>query len=84
MKFQKVRKKPVEVEAFQITENFLDNNAGDVKIGDRKMFVYINSVEIETLEGVMTGNLNDWIIKGINGEIYPCKPNIFEKTYDIL
>jgi hypothetical protein len=38
-------------------------------------------VSIETLEGTMKANKGDWIIKGVNGEIYPCKPDIFEKTY---
>lgn len=41
-------------------------------------------LEIETLEGVMKASVNDFIIKGINGEFYPCKPDIFHKTYDIL
>ena len=35
-----------------------------------------------TLEGRMHANYNDYLIKGINGEIYPCKPNIFERTYE--
>ncbi len=39
-------------------------------------------VKIETLEGTMIGNVGDWIITGVNGEIYPCKPDIFEKTYE--
>lgn len=38
-------------------------------------------LEIETLEGIMTASLGDFIMKGINGEFYPCKPDIFEKTY---
>jgi hypothetical protein len=37
---------------------------------------------IPTLEGVMVAKENDWIIKGVQGELYPCKPNIFEKTYE--
>lgn len=41
-------------------------------------------LNIETLEGVMKANIGDYIIKGVNGEIYPCKPDIFEKTYDIV
>ena len=39
-------------------------------------------LEITTLEGVMTASMGDWIIQGVNGEIYPCKPDIFEKTYE--
>lgn len=39
-------------------------------------------VDIPTLEGVMHASAGDWIITGINGEQYPCKPDIFEKTYE--
>ena len=45
---------------------------------------YIKSVilEINTLEGVMQASLGDYIIRGVNGEYYPCKPDIFDKTYE--
>lgn len=39
-------------------------------------------LDIETLEGTMHANVGDWIITGVNGEQYPCKPDIFEKTYE--
>lgn len=39
---------------------------------------------ISTLEGDMLCRKGDWVIKGVNGEFYPCKPDIFEKTYDIV
>lgn len=39
---------------------------------------------IDTLEGNMIANQGDWIIRGINGELYPCKPDIFERTYDAV
>jgi hypothetical protein len=39
---------------------------------------------VETLEGTMRGNAGDWLIKGVNGELYPSKPDIFAKTYDVL
>ena len=41
-------------------------------------------LQIPTLEGVMLARENDWIIQGVNGEFYPCKPDIFEKTYEIV
>lgn len=41
-------------------------------------------VEIKTLEGVMTGNNGDWLIKGVDGEFYPCKHEIFKKTYEAV
>lgn len=43
-----------------------------------------NGYKINTEEGVMTASSGDWIIRGVNGEFYPCKPDIFEKTYDSL
>lgn len=39
---------------------------------------------VKTLEGDMHANVGDYIIKGVNGELYPCKPDIFEKTYEIV
>lgn len=39
---------------------------------------------IATLEGVMQVKVGDWVIRGVNGEFYPCKPDIFEKTYDLV
>lgn len=39
-------------------------------------------LDIETLEGTMHANIGDWIITGVNGEQYPCKPDIFAKTYE--
>ena len=42
----------------------------------------VGTLVIHTLEGEMKASLGDWIIKGINGEYYPCKPDIFDKTYE--
>lgn len=39
---------------------------------------------IETLEGIHKANAGDWIITGVNGEKYPCKPDIFQKTYELV
>ena len=41
-----------------------------------------SDLSIPTLEGVMVAKVGDWIIKGVNGEFYPCKPDIFDKTYE--
>lgn len=40
--------------------------------------------KIHTIEGTMTANEGDWIIRGIKGELYPCKPDIFEATYEAI
>ena len=41
-------------------------------------------IVIDTLEGKMKASPGDWIVKGVNGEIYPVKPDIFEKTYELV
>lgn len=48
----------------------------------RSIRVDAGDLLIHTLEGVMRADKGDWIIKGVNGELYPCKPDIFEKTYE--
>lgn len=83
----KYRKKPVVVEARQITiENAKELAAW---CGGRCEYWMINPpkfgcIHINTLEGEMYAKPCDWIIKGIAGEFYPCKPDIFEKTYEIV
>ena len=75
-------KKPVEIDAVQWTgENLIEIlNFCD------KCFSYERNGEpvltISTLEGNMSASIGDFIIKGVQGEFYPCKPNIFEMTYD--
>lgn len=78
----KFRKKPVVIEAFQwinkpsFPDGFEDLHKKALIIKDEKL-------AIETLEGVITASNGDWIIKGVNGEFYPCKPDIFKKTYEL-
>jgi hypothetical protein len=76
------RKKPVVIEAMQLTSN----NMKDVLawITNESAYIDDNHLYIKTLEGTMKANMSDYIIKGINGEIYPCKPDIFLKTYDSI
>jgi hypothetical protein len=76
------RKKPVVIDAHQWDG---DRNALWRFIGhtpERPMMVNGDYVAIDTLEGTMRANLGDWIIKGVKGEFYPCKPDIFEQTYE--
>lgn len=79
-------KKPVAVEAFRLGRDeapdwFRQALAGmvprDCKV--RQAGVWI---EIDTLEGVMTARPGDWIIRGVKGEIYPCRHDIFLETYE--
>ena len=75
---KKYRKKPVVVEAIQWTG---DNTSEIMKwVGDRAYFR--DTLCIKTLEGDHRASVRDYIIKGIKGEFYPCKPDIFEKTYE--
>lgn len=83
----KFRKKPVVIEAIQYCwsgEKFAEEAQDEIAdfIG-KNITVCGEDIEIETLEGTMTARRNDWIIKGVNGEFYPCKPDIFAKTYDL-
>jgi len=88
----KFRKKPVVIEAMQVDVNnssALNCWSGGVVFAspvlepttDNPSGVY---VQIETLEGTMTADVGDWIIKGVAGEFYPCKPDIFEATYELV
>jgi hypothetical protein len=84
------RKKPVEIQAMRLTD--APGVADDVAAlcGGRAIReesprdytdVYI-AVDIPTLEGVMRASAGDYVIRGVQGEFYPCKPDIFRATYD--
>lgn len=79
----KFRKKPVVIEAFrfgidEIPEWFLDELAKGYVSVDKE----VTTCAMDTLEGVMTAREGDYIIQGVKGEVYPCKPDIFSKTYE--
>lgn len=78
---KKYRKKPVIIEAIQFTGK---NKKEIEKFVGKSFMEWINhpSVGIATLEGNLEAKPNDWIIKGVKGEFYPCKPDIFEQTYE--
>ena len=77
------RKKPVVVEAWQITDRtFNDLHPNSEHISGVIYVPLERHVIIPTLEGVMRGDVGDWIIRGVKGELYPCKPDIFEETYE--
>jgi hypothetical protein len=74
-------KNPVEIEAIQWTGkniNEIFQFTGSQEIGEDFLS---SELTIDTLEGKMTATKGDWIIKGVKGEFYPCKPDIFELTY---
>ena len=77
----KYRKKPVVIEAVQ----WKGDNLEEMKKFITEPFshnLYFDALEIPTLEGEMKAIVGDYIIKGVQGEFYPCKPNIFESTYE--
>jgi len=76
----KFRKKPVVIDAVQFTGNFDEIErfvGGDANFTNGELV-------IATLEGALHASRNDWIIKGVKGEFYPCKPDIFEATYEAV
>lgn len=86
----KVRKKPVEVEAVQLRWDNWSEMCKFIGVDQGENQPHGNQdgeaigLDIPTLEGVMHANENDYIIKGVQGEFYPCKPDIFEATYEII
>lgn len=86
MSVKKYVKKPIIIEAmvFEDTVDYLAELSEFM--GNKEVKVsYVESepkLLIETLEGTMSANEGDYIIKGISGEFYPCKPDIFHKTYE--
>lgn len=78
----KYRKKPVTIEAIKWTG---DNISEIIVFGGSRIIVRDNNVlVIPTLEGDHEAQIGDMIIKGIKGELYPCKPDIFDATYDAV
>jgi hypothetical protein len=87
----KYRKKPVVVEAFKLGTDYMPDWFAD-KVTDCTVTLHGTSsgfydghdvnADIKTPEGVMHANYGDFIIKGVNGECYPCKPDILAKTYE--
>ena len=82
----KYRKKPVVVNAWQFDGTMqsaesivtLDDSMEILSSVDGEVFIII-----DTLEGRMTGNPGDLIIRGVKGEFYPCKPDVFSETYEL-
>ena len=81
----KYRKRPVEIEAMQWTGDTHEMRQAvrewvDAAIDETAL----TGLAIETLEGWLNVSPGDWIIKGVKGEFYPCKPDVFDATYDAV
>lgn len=80
------RKKPYVIEAMQLNFN---NRDKIIEFGEGNITLiwrdgYLEGAYVNTLEGVIYATYGDYIIKGIDGEFYPCKPSVFEKTYELV
>lgn len=76
-------KKPVKIDTCQWT----GDNVEEIKKFVEPIAEYLEDEQvilIHTLEGDMKANVGDYIIKGVKGEFYPCKPDIFEETYNVV
>jgi hypothetical protein len=80
----KFRKKSIVIEAIQWTGENNQEILNFVKEPNGHYAVKINKMIIHTLERDHEADINDWIIKGVKGEFYPCKPDIFETTYEAV
>jgi len=85
------RKKPIVIEAVQVTKEMRNEHGPFPKWatphlegGQTQKIENSGWLQCKTLEGPLNVSDGDYLIRGINGEIYPCKPDIFEKTYDAL
>lgn len=78
----KFRKKPVVVDAVQFPFDGHKTEELSAFIGQTHDRDHYNWLTIATLEGDMKAQPGDWIIRGVKGEVYPCKPDIFEATYE--
>ena len=85
---KKYRKKPVVIEAVRFRQDNVTEVIEWIALDGAHQAtrntsdVTDDALYIETLEGTMRADLGDWIIKGIKGEFYPCKPDIFDATYE--
>ena len=88
----KYRKKPVVIEAMLVPEKW---DGESLPLSQSELWVWLGAggpwqlshdggVDILTLEGTMHANPGDWIIRGVKGELYPCKPDIFDATYEAV
>jgi uncharacterized 10.3 kDa protein in GP2-GP6 intergenic region len=83
----KYRKKPLVIDAWQFNKENYKNGVPPL-FRDKSISYWsqyggdVIGGTVKTLEGEMEISENDWIIRGVNGEFYPCKPDIFEKTYE--
>ena len=85
---QNYRKKPVVIQAIKLERSNIDAAyefayGNPISMNERTMIEGWGGMRIQTLEGVMVANFGDYIIKGVMGEVYPIKADIFDMTYEV-
>lgn len=80
----KFRKKPVEIEAVLFRGGEQPSELAADVVAGRIRYPEDGTMLIATLEGTMQAQPGDWIIRGVKGELYPCKPDIFAATYEAV
>lgn len=84
--FGTFRKKPVKIEAYLYERGHTGRPVEPMwfvdAVNSGKVMAYTDHLIIKTFEGDHRADIGDWIIRGIKGELYPCKPDIFEATYE--
>lgn len=80
----KFRKKPVVIDAWKYRQGEQDGDLNYAVLEGRLRYCEDGTALIDTLEGSMIVSPGDWIIRGVQGELYPCKPDIFAKTYEAI
>ena len=85
---QNYRKKPVVIQAIKLERDNIDAAYAfafgkPINMSERTMIKERGGMAIRTLEGVMVADFGDYVIKGVKGEVYPCKPDIFDITYEV-
>lgn len=87
----KYRKKPVVIEAVQYLGatnamevcDWINDEGGEAYTNVSGVKGVPTLIEIETLEGTMSAEPGDWVIRGVQGEFYPCKPDVFQQSYEL-
>ena len=79
----KYRKKPITIEAVRWTGENIKEIEHFTR-GQARYNLWLDTFELKTLEGTMIANVDDYIIEGVNGEFYSCKPYIFKQTYELV
>ena len=80
----KYRKKPVVIDAWLFRRGEQESDLATYVMSGQMRYTDQDTILIKTLEGTMEARPGDWIIRGVKGELYPCKPDTFAANYDAV